>query len=122
MNLLTDDDIWKNDSIMAANSGYGANFETLRELARAIEAAVLEKMKQEQAEPVAWMHRSNNMHFIKEKPLGEVGFLFVPLYAAPQGPTELLLHVQAFLNRVTHWQEGKPDLHDIKVAIKEALK
>ena len=54
MNLLTDDDIWKNDIIMAANSGYGANFETLRELARAIEAAVLEKMgKVVDVEPVA---------------------------------------------------------------------
>lgn len=36
---LTDDEIWKSDEIMAANSGYGANFETLRALARAIEAA-----------------------------------------------------------------------------------
>ena len=36
---LTDDEIWKNDNIMAANSGYGANFETLREVIRAIEAA-----------------------------------------------------------------------------------
>lgn len=27
-----------------------------------------------------------------------------------------------FLNRVTHWQEGKPDMHDIKVMLKEALK
>jgi hypothetical protein len=36
---LTDDEIWKNDDIMAANSGYGANFETLREVIRAVEAA-----------------------------------------------------------------------------------
>lgn len=36
---LTDDEIWKSDDIMAANSGYGANFETLREVVRAIEAA-----------------------------------------------------------------------------------
>lgn len=36
---LTDDEIWKNDAIMAANSGYGATFETLREIVRAIEAA-----------------------------------------------------------------------------------
>jgi hypothetical protein len=36
---LTDDEIWKNDNIMAANSGYGADFETLRQVIRAIEAA-----------------------------------------------------------------------------------
>ena len=35
-------------------------------------------------EPVAWMHRSNHMHFIKESPLGEIGFLFNPLYTAAQ--------------------------------------
>jgi hypothetical protein len=35
---LTDDEIFKDDAIMAANSGYGANFETLRELVKAIEA------------------------------------------------------------------------------------
>lgn len=52
MNLLTDDEIWKNDAIMAANSGYGANFETLRELTRAIEAAVLEKLTKVDVEPV----------------------------------------------------------------------
>ena len=40
---LTDDEIWKDDGIMAANSGYGATFETLRELARAIEAKLKEK-------------------------------------------------------------------------------
>ncbi len=43
--ILTDDDIWKNDDIMAANSGYGANFETLRELNRAVESALLEKLR-----------------------------------------------------------------------------
>jgi len=36
---LTDEQIWKNDEIMAANSGYGATFETLREVVRATEAA-----------------------------------------------------------------------------------
>ena len=36
---LTDEEIWKNDTIMSANSGYGATFETLREIVRAIEAA-----------------------------------------------------------------------------------
>jgi len=36
---LTDDAIWNSDSIMEANSGYGASFETLREIVRAIEAA-----------------------------------------------------------------------------------
>jgi hypothetical protein len=36
---LTDEEIWNNDAIMAANSGYGAKFETLRELVQAIEAA-----------------------------------------------------------------------------------
>ena len=36
---MTDDEIWKNDTIMSANSGYGATFETLREIVRAIEAA-----------------------------------------------------------------------------------
>lgn len=36
---LTDDEIWKNDAIMSANSGYGATFETLREVIRAIQAA-----------------------------------------------------------------------------------
>ena len=40
---LTDEDIWNSDSIMAANSGYGATFETLRELSRAIEAKLKEK-------------------------------------------------------------------------------
>ena len=40
---LTDDEIWKDDAIMAANSGYGANFETLRELIRAIEVKLREK-------------------------------------------------------------------------------
>lgn len=40
---LTDDEIWKDDGIMAANSGYGATFKTLRELARAIEAKLKEK-------------------------------------------------------------------------------
>jgi len=43
--ILTDDEIWKNDNIMAANSGYGANFETLRELVRAIESELLEKLR-----------------------------------------------------------------------------
>jgi hypothetical protein len=36
---LTDDEIWKNDDIMAANSRYGANFETLREVVRAVEVS-----------------------------------------------------------------------------------
>jgi hypothetical protein len=36
---LTDEEIWNSDSIMEANSGYGASFETLREIVRAIEAA-----------------------------------------------------------------------------------
>lgn len=40
---LTDDDIWKSDDIMAANSGYGANFETLRTLVRAVEPVLREK-------------------------------------------------------------------------------
>lgn len=40
---LTDEDIWNSDAIMSANSGYGANFETLRELYRAIEATLKEK-------------------------------------------------------------------------------
>lgn len=40
---LTDEDIWNSDAIMSANSGYGANFETLRELYRAIDAALKEK-------------------------------------------------------------------------------
>ena len=40
---LTDDEIWKDDGIMAANSGYGATFETLRELVRAVEAKLKEK-------------------------------------------------------------------------------
>ena len=43
--ILTDEEIWKNDNIMAANSGYGANFETLRELVRAIESELLEKLR-----------------------------------------------------------------------------
>jgi len=42
----------------------------------------------EAGEPVAWMHRSNDMHFMKEKPLGEIGFLFVPLYDHPQPKAE----------------------------------
>jgi hypothetical protein len=40
---LTDEEIWKDDAIMAANSGYGANFETLREIIKAIEAKLKEK-------------------------------------------------------------------------------
>ena len=36
---LTDEQIWKNEDIMAANSGYGASFETLREVIRATESA-----------------------------------------------------------------------------------
>lgn len=59
MNLLTDDEIWKNDAIMAANSGYGANFETLRELTRAIEAAVLEKLTKVDVEPCAYQERQS---------------------------------------------------------------
>jgi hypothetical protein len=27
-----------------------------------------------------------------------------------------------FTQRIAHWQEGKPDLHDIKVMLKEILK
>lgn len=34
---------------------------------------------------------------------------------------EVLKHVQAFLNRVTHWQEGNPDLHDTKVMVRQAI-
>jgi hypothetical protein len=34
---LTDEEIWKDDAIMAANSGYGATFDTLRDIVRAIE-------------------------------------------------------------------------------------
>ena len=40
---LTDDEIWKDDGIMAANSKCGAIFETLREIVRAIEAKLKEK-------------------------------------------------------------------------------
>ena len=40
---LTDNEIWKDDGIMAANSGYGATFETLRELVRAIEVKLKDK-------------------------------------------------------------------------------
>ena len=40
---LTDDEIFKDDEIMVANSGYGANFENLRELTKAIESAVRRK-------------------------------------------------------------------------------
>jgi hypothetical protein len=40
---LTDDEIFKDDEIMVANSGYGANFETLRELTKTIESAVRRK-------------------------------------------------------------------------------
>lgn len=36
---LTDEEIWKNDEIMAANSGYGATFDALREVIRATERA-----------------------------------------------------------------------------------
>lgn len=36
---LTDEEIWKNDAIMSSNSGYGASFDTLRDIVRAIEAA-----------------------------------------------------------------------------------
>jgi len=36
---LTDDEIWNNDDIMVANSRYGADFETLLKVIRAIEAA-----------------------------------------------------------------------------------
>jgi hypothetical protein len=40
---LTDEEIWKDDAIMAANSGYGATFDTLRDIVRAIEAKLKEK-------------------------------------------------------------------------------
>ena len=40
---LTDEEIWASDEIMEANSGYGANFETLRKLTKAIEAKLKEK-------------------------------------------------------------------------------
>jgi len=34
----------------------------------------------------------------------------------------VMQQAQDFLYRVSHWEEGKPDLHDIKTALKEALK
>ena len=40
---LTDDEIWKDDAIMSANSGYGATFDTLRDMVRAVEAKLKEK-------------------------------------------------------------------------------
>lgn len=40
---LSDEEIWSSDAIMAANSGYGASFDTLRELSKAIEAKLREK-------------------------------------------------------------------------------
>jgi hypothetical protein len=40
---LTDEEIWASDEIMEANSGYGANFETLRKLTKAIEAKLKAK-------------------------------------------------------------------------------
>jgi hypothetical protein len=40
---LTDDEIWKDDAIMSANSGYGATFDTLRDVVRAVEAKLKEK-------------------------------------------------------------------------------
>ena len=40
---LTDEEIWKDDAIMSANSGYGATFDTLRDIVRAVEAKLKEK-------------------------------------------------------------------------------
>jgi len=40
---LTDEEIWKDDAIMSANSGYGATFDTLRDIVCAIEAKLKEK-------------------------------------------------------------------------------
>lgn len=40
---LTDDEIWKDDAIMSANSAYGATFDTLRDIVRAVEAKLKEK-------------------------------------------------------------------------------
>jgi hypothetical protein len=81
---------------------------------------ILERLKQEQAEPVSCPYCHNSAT------LGAVYYDqtcagCVKRMTAPKGQTELLRQVQAFLNRVTHWQEGKPDLHDIKVAVKAAL-
>jgi hypothetical protein len=33
----------------------------------------------------------------------------------------LMREAHTFLHRVTHWQEGKPDLHDMKVALRARL-
>lgn len=60
--ILTDDDIWKNDDIMAANSGYGANFETLRELIRAVESALLEKLRGGVELPEPFAHAAYEEH------------------------------------------------------------
>ena len=60
--ILTDDEIWKNDNIMAANSGYGANFETLRELIRAVESALLEKLRGGVEVPEAFAHAAYKEH------------------------------------------------------------
>ena len=88
----------------------------------ALEAEV-ERLKQEQAEPVGYVDDYNSCgYYVANTPTNTYKTLKPVFRTAPQGQTALLLQVQAFLNRVTHWQEGKPDLHDIKVAIKEALK
>ena len=34
---------------------------------------------------------------------------------------ETVQQIIDFLNRVTHWSEGRPDLHDMKVALRAAL-
>lgn len=34
---------------------------------------------------------------------------------------ETLEQIIDFLNRVTHWSEGRPDLHDMKVVVRAAL-
>jgi hypothetical protein len=83
--MLSDNDLWKNDEIMAVNAEVGLTFDVLAKLCRAIEAAVLEA--QEKQEPVAWVYTVNNSHsvFSAEKPPEDAydeGTLY-PLYAAP---------------------------------------
>lgn len=47
--LLTEQEIWKSDDIMSVNAEAGLPFEILAQLARAIQLALIEKLRKEPA-------------------------------------------------------------------------
>ena len=117
--ILTDDDIWKNDDIMAANSGYGANFETLRELIRAVESALLAKLRGGVELP-DWPDANADMTMVRKditwalmQQYGDARALaareqqWLPIESAPKDGTEVLLyfpHKDLVIRGVWEWQ------------------